>query len=40
LALGQPLFDPDGCKAYAASVTKQLEERLAKEAAAQTKSKP
>lgn len=33
LALGKPLFDPDGCRNYAASLTKQLEERLAKEAA-------
>ena len=33
LALGKPLLDADGCKAYAASVTKQLDERLAKEAA-------
>ena len=37
LALGQPLFDADGCKAYAASLTKQLDERLAKEAAASAK---
>jgi metallo-beta-lactamase class B len=33
LALGMPLFDADGCKAYAASRTKLLDERLAKEAA-------
>jgi metallo-beta-lactamase class B len=33
LALGKPLFDADGCKAYAASRTKLLDERLAKEAA-------
>jgi metallo-beta-lactamase class B len=26
------LFDPDGCKAYAASLTKRLDERVAKEA--------
>ena len=29
----QPLFDPDGCRNYAASLTKRLDERLAKEAA-------
>lgn len=28
----QKLFDPDGCKAYAASLSKRLDERLAKEA--------
>lgn len=33
LALGKPLFDADACKAYAASVTRLLDERLAKEAA-------
>jgi metallo-beta-lactamase class B len=33
LAVGKPLFDADGCKAYAASRTKLLEDRLAKEAA-------
>jgi metallo-beta-lactamase class B len=33
LAPGQPLFDPDGCKTYAAERTKALDERLAKEAA-------
>ena len=27
----EKLFDPDGCKAYAASLTKRLDERLAKE---------
>jgi hypothetical protein len=32
-ALGKPLLDEDGCKAYAANVSKQLDERLAKEAA-------
>jgi metallo-beta-lactamase class B len=32
-ALGQPLFDTQGCKAYAAQLTKGLDERLAKEAA-------
>lgn len=34
LALGQPLLDPNGCKAYAAQLSKNLDERLAKEAAA------
>ena len=29
----QPLFDPEGCKNYAASLAKRLDERLAKEAA-------
>jgi metallo-beta-lactamase class B len=33
LALGKPLLDPDSCKNYAADLTKQLDERLAKEAA-------
>jgi metallo-beta-lactamase class B len=33
LALGKPLLDPDGCKTYAAALTKQLDQRLAKEAA-------
>jgi metallo-beta-lactamase class B len=33
-ALGKPLFDADGCKTYAAALTKQFDERLAKEAAA------
>ena len=33
-ALGQPLFDTQGCKAYAAQLTKNLDDRLAKEAAA------
>ena len=28
----QPLFDPDGCRNYAASLTQRLDERLAKEA--------
>jgi metallo-beta-lactamase class B len=28
----QPLFDPEGCKNYAASLAKRLDERLAKEA--------
>lgn len=30
----QPLFDPAGCRTYAAAKTRQLDERLAKEAAA------
>jgi hypothetical protein len=30
--LGKPLFDPDGCRNYAANLSKQLDERLAKEA--------
>jgi len=29
----QPLFDPEGCRNYAAKLTKSLDERLAKEAA-------
>jgi metallo-beta-lactamase class B len=33
LALGRPLFDPDACKAYAAQLTANLDQRLAKEAA-------
>jgi metallo-beta-lactamase class B len=33
LALGKPLLDENGCKAYALDLTKQLDERLAKEAA-------
>ena len=33
LALGQPMFDPDACKAYAAARSRDLDERLAKEAA-------
>jgi metallo-beta-lactamase class B len=32
LVLGKPLFDPDGCRNYAANLSKQLDERLAKEA--------
>jgi metallo-beta-lactamase class B len=39
LALGKPLLDPDGCKAFAAMRTKDLDERLAKEAAS-TPAKP
>ena len=34
LALGKPLLDADACRTYAASLTKQLNDRLAKEAAA------
>ncbi|MFL6851093.1 MAG: subclass B3 metallo-beta-lactamase [Sphingomicrobium sp.] len=34
LALGKPIFDTNACRDYAASLTKQLDERLAKEAAA------
>ena len=33
LALGKPLFDQEACKNYAAGLTKQLDDRLAKEAA-------
>jgi metallo-beta-lactamase class B len=33
LALGRPLLDTNGCRDYAAQLTKQLDERLAKEAA-------
>ena len=33
LALGEPLFDADACKNYAAQLTKNLDERLAKEKA-------
>jgi len=32
LALGKPLDDPDACRDYAAGLTRQLDERLAKEA--------
>ena len=39
-ALGKPLLDPDACKNYAASRAKDLDDRLAKEAAAQLNSKP
>jgi metallo-beta-lactamase class B len=34
MALGQPLFDPDACRNYAAQLTTNLDQRLAKEAAA------
>ena len=33
LGLGRPLLDTNGCRAYAAQLTKQLDERLAKEKA-------
>ena len=33
IASGHPLLDPDACRSYAASLTKQLDDRLAKEAA-------
>lgn len=33
-ARGERLLDPDGCKTYAAALSKQLDDRLAKEAAA------
>ncbi len=36
-ARGERLLDPDGCKTYAAALSKQLDERLAKEAAAKPK---
>ncbi|HEX4801086.1 MAG TPA: subclass B3 metallo-beta-lactamase [Sphingomicrobium sp.] len=35
LGRGQPLDDPNGCRNYAADLTKQLDERLAKERAGQ-----
>jgi metallo-beta-lactamase class B len=34
LALGEPLFDPSACRNYAAQLTSNLNQRLAKEAAA------
>jgi metallo-beta-lactamase class B len=34
LALGKPLFDTDACRTYAAALSRQLDERLAKEAPA------
>lgn len=40
LALGQPLFDPDACRNYAAQLTRNLDARLAKEATAPTSPKP
>ena len=33
LALGQPMFDPNACKAYATQLSQKLDERLAKEQA-------
>ena len=33
LSLGKPLLDTNACKAYAAQLTKQLDDRLAKERA-------
>jgi metallo-beta-lactamase class B len=40
LALGQPLLDTNACRDYAAALTKQLDDRLAKEAAAPKTAKP
>lgn len=40
LALGQPLFDENACKNYSAKVSKQLDERLAQEAAPSPAPKP
>ncbi len=40
LALGKPLLDPDACKAYAAERSRQLDDRLAQEAAGQPTPKP
>jgi metallo-beta-lactamase class B len=40
LVLGRPLLDGDACKTYAAKRTKDLDERLAKEAAAPAPAKP
>jgi metallo-beta-lactamase class B len=40
LARGKVLDDPSGCRNYAADLTKQLDERLAKEAAAKAPPKP
>jgi len=39
-ALRAPLENRNACRDYAAALTRQLDERLAKEAAAQTTSKP
>ena len=33
LGAGKPLLDPDGCRNYAAALTRQLDERLAKDSA-------
>jgi metallo-beta-lactamase class B len=40
LGNGKVLDDPSGCRNYAADLTKQLDERLAKEAAAKAPPKP
>jgi metallo-beta-lactamase class B len=40
LALGRPLLDPDACKTYAAARAKDLDARLAKEAAAPAPAQP
>lgn len=40
LALGKPLFDPDSCRNYAAALTKQLDDRVAKEAGPRQPSRP
>lgn len=40
LARGEPLYDPNGCRDYAAGLTKQLDERLAKEKAGRAPAKP
>ena len=40
LALGRPLLDDQACKAYAAQRSRELDERLAKEAAPPTPPKP
>ena len=39
-ALGRPLLDPDACKVYAATKSKDLDDRLAKEAAPAEQPKP
>lgn len=39
-ALGRPLLDPDACKIYAATKAKDLDDRLAKEAAPAEQPKP
>jgi metallo-beta-lactamase class B len=40
LALGQPLLDPNACRNYAAARSKDLDQRLAKEGAPATQTKP
>jgi len=40
LALGRPLLDDQACTAYAAARSKDLDDRLAKEAAAPAPAKP